>query len=81
MTRESLMQETGIVARICGVTLIVHKQNTATRIWNNLDITTNTDNETAWTLTTPNQLNVLCEISGSHGGEYDVQSLLGCSAV
>jgi hypothetical protein len=24
---------------------------------------------------------VLCEISGSHGGEYEVQSLLGYSAV
>jgi hypothetical protein len=22
-----------------------------------------------------------CEISGSHGGEYEVQSLLGCTAV
>jgi hypothetical protein len=26
-------------------------------------------------------LDGLCEISGSHGGEYEVQSLLGCTAV
>jgi hypothetical protein len=24
---------------------------------------------------------LLCEISGSHGGEYEVQSLLGCTAM
>jgi hypothetical protein len=27
------------------------------------------------------QTNSACEISGSHGGEYEVQSLLGCTAV
>jgi hypothetical protein len=35
-------------------------------------------------LLVPNEdgINVkLCEISGSHGGEYEDQSLLGCSAV
>jgi hypothetical protein len=30
----------------------------------------------------PHEASILCEISSSHGGEYDVQScLLGCTAV
>jgi hypothetical protein len=33
------------------------------------------------TLEQINKWNLISEISGSHGGEYEVQSLLGCSAM
>jgi hypothetical protein len=28
-----------------------------------------------------NKLNLICDISGSHGGKYEENSLLGCSAM
>jgi hypothetical protein len=54
---------------------MIHEVKTSWDKWNEANQTHNMYNELLINMRT------LCEISGSHSSEYEVYSLLGCSAV